>query len=418
MSFNTIVSILPRPIWPPYAGQSRLCFFRSLELKKRGLKTILIEFYFFENKRSKKQNKEISKAFNEVYSIKISFLDCILIFFILCGNLFFKSKPLQSLFLSSEFLLRKFKRIMKNIKKNNKKVFVHCYSIRSYRLWELISSLSINFSLDFVDSMTLNLQNKLYYSKFFSKIFFKYELKKTTYFERNLIQYKFLKSIIAVTKKDLDYFSFKKNKMQNRNIKYIESGIGINPMKYELIKSKKRFEKNFGNILFFGSLSYEPNIVALNFLLEELIPYLNLMNLNCRFKIAGRNPRKSLIKKIELMENVQLMANPLNMEKIIDDSFISLVPIFSGSGQQYKAVESLSRGVPIVISKKAAKALSLRDRSHCLIANNIEEFAYAIKSYMHSEKLYKSISLNGLDYVNNQFSWKSKVKDLIQKVYI
>ena len=142
------------------------------------------------------------------------------------------------------------------------------------------------------------------------------------------------------------------------------------------------------------------------------------MNLNCRFTIAGRNPRKSLIKRIELMENVQLMANPLNMEKIIDNSFISLVPIFSGSGQQYKAVESLSRGVPIVISEKAAKALSLKDRSNCLIANNIEEFAFAIKSYMRSEKLYKRISLNGVDYVNNQFSWKSKVKDLIQKVYI
>ena len=32
------------------------------------------------------------------------------------------------------------------------------------------------------------------------------------------------------------------------------------------------------------------------------------------------------------------------MNQIIDNSFISFVPIFTGSGQQYKAVESLSRG--------------------------------------------------------------------------
>ena len=45
---KTIISILPRPIWPPYAGQSRLCYFRNLELRERGYKTILVEFYFLE----------------------------------------------------------------------------------------------------------------------------------------------------------------------------------------------------------------------------------------------------------------------------------------------------------------------------------------------------------------------------------
>ena len=82
---KTIISILPRPIWPPYAGQSRLCYFRSLELRERGYKTILVEFYFFRMTRNEEDLEKISKAFDEVYSIKINALDFSLIF---CKSVF------------------------------------------------------------------------------------------------------------------------------------------------------------------------------------------------------------------------------------------------------------------------------------------------------------------------------------------
>ena len=80
LGLKTIISILPRPIWPPYAGQSRLCYFRCLELKQRGYKTILVEFYFFRMTRNEEDLEKISKAFDEVYSIKINALDFFLIF--------------------------------------------------------------------------------------------------------------------------------------------------------------------------------------------------------------------------------------------------------------------------------------------------------------------------------------------------
>ena len=39
-----LIYVLPRSPWPPYAGQSRLAFFRAKELKKKGYKIILIYF--------------------------------------------------------------------------------------------------------------------------------------------------------------------------------------------------------------------------------------------------------------------------------------------------------------------------------------------------------------------------------------
>ena len=106
MKNKTVISILPRPIWPPYAGQSRLCYFRSLELRKRGLKTILIEFYFFKIIRTREDLDKISNAFDEVYSIKINALDFLMIFLRLVFNQIISFLPSQTLFLSSYFLER------------------------------------------------------------------------------------------------------------------------------------------------------------------------------------------------------------------------------------------------------------------------------------------------------------------------
>ena len=228
---KTIISILPRPIWPPYAGQSRLCYFRCLELRQRGYKTILVEFYFFRMTRNEEDLEKISKAFDEVFSIKINALDFFLIFCKLVFNQILSFSPLQTHFLSSYFLERKFIHILNIIEKSNKEIFIHCYSIRTYKLWNIISRSSKSFTIDFVDSMTLNLKNKLKFVKSFKKLFFLNEFLRTKNFEANLIKYNYLQSIILVSKNDINYLSFKRNLNNNNYIPIFESGIGVQPIR-------------------------------------------------------------------------------------------------------------------------------------------------------------------------------------------
>ena len=414
---KTIISILPRPIWPPYAGQSRLCYFRSLELRKRGLKTILVEFYFFKIKRTKKDLEKISNAFDEVYSIKINNLDFLMIFLNLVFNQILGFLPSQTHLLSSPFLKGKFINILNIIDKSNNEKFIHCYSIRTYKLWNLISKSSISFTIDFVDSMTLNLKNKLKFVNSFKKLFFLNEFLRTKNFEQNLKKYDSLKSIILVSKKDMNYFSFRKTLDNYNDIGIFESGIGVQPILINKLQIKEKYDNNFGNLLFFGTLSYEPNRVALEFLLKNLLPFLKEKKIKFKLIISGRNPYSSLIKNCELYDEVNLIPNPENMYQIIDDSFLSLVPIFTGSGQQYKAVESLSRGIPIIISSQAAESLSLKDKINCLVANNVEDYFKSINILMNSYETYQEIARNGLNFINEEFSWKSKVDYLIKNVY-
>lgn len=67
---KTIVYILPRSQWPPYAGQARLAYYRARELKNKVYILILIAFC---NTSSINQInlKDLYKVFKEVHLIKL-----------------------------------------------------------------------------------------------------------------------------------------------------------------------------------------------------------------------------------------------------------------------------------------------------------------------------------------------------------
>ena len=132
----SIVFILPREIWPPFAGQSRLCFYRAKELKKKGYTLFLIYFSYKKNLNNK--TEEILKSiFKEIYLIKIYNFDFI---FIVFNSLFlriFKKLPLQASWLNSPRLKKIFKKKINLITKIDKKTLFHFYSIRSNALWSI-----------------------------------------------------------------------------------------------------------------------------------------------------------------------------------------------------------------------------------------------------------------------------------------
>ena len=104
------------------------------------------------------------------------------------------------------------------------------------------------------------------------------------------------------------------------------------------IKSKTGHGKY---ILFHGNLSVSENIQAVNFLLDKVVSKISLPVI-----IAGKNPSERIIKKTALYQHVQLIANPEmeDMEELIQNSHICLLPTFQDTGLKLKLLASLFSG--------------------------------------------------------------------------
>ena len=84
------------------------------------------------------------------------------------------------------------------------------------------------------------------------------------YFEANLPIPKNTEAIIAVSEIDLDYFS---SSSIMKAEKYLQFPVGIDFNKNKSTTIEKDFD-----LIFTGSLSYEPNINAVYFLVKSIMP--------------------------------------------------------------------------------------------------------------------------------------------------
>ena len=326
---------------------------------------------------------------------------------------FFKSiifkLPLRTILIFSPKVIKEYKNL---ISKDLSNSLIHFYSASTYPLWEITDKRKVEFVIDMVDSATLNIMRKLEVkSKIIDFIFWQFELNRTSIFEKNLPYYKYCRAILSVTSKDLSFFKIR-DKISNKKPKFITSSVGV-----KIEDEKNKLNNNSNKIIFYGSLWYEPNLTALFWLVEKVINKVWEKNTNIELIIAGSNPPKKLINLCSKYQKIKLIKNPNDMNRLISRSKLSIAPMLSGSGQQFKIIESLSLGIPVVTTTIAANALNLKHNSELLVADDPRKFADCILNLFSDRDLYNYLSKNGKDYIKDNYNWNKIVKSLINNIY-
>ena len=403
---SVIIYVLPRNPWPPYAGQSILSFHRAKELKKRGYKLILISL---QSKKDldKKGHKILNKIFEEIHIIQINKIDLIKICFNSIFLRLFKNIPLQASWLNSPRVISLFKKRIKFINKKYENIFIHFFSIRTYALWNLTNELKKPFIIDLIDSMTLNIESKLLVIKEnIISYFWKIEYYSIKYFENNLPLYKYCKSYFVVSNIDKQYLRLNdsKNKIP---IEVHSIGIKISSSLEKLKNNAKKKE-----VIFFGSLDYEPNISAIKWLIKKVLPIVWHEEPNINLHIAGRNPTKELKFLSNKYKNILLSSNPSSMRDCMRNSIIAVAPLISGSGQQNKILEAMANELPVITTSKGALPFKFKDNKHLIIRDDPLEFANALISLLRDNKKRIILTKNALIKINEAFTWESTVNRL------
>ena len=103
--------------------------------------------------------------------------------------------------------------------------------------------------------------------------------------------------------------------------------------------------------------------------------------------IAGRNPGKKLIEKCK-RSNIELIANPENMDAVIKKSSVYIAPARLGSGLKLRVMDGLRNGKAILTHPTSAKGYDLfHNKDYFKQYHSVEDF------------------MEKLDYLlNNQFN--------------
>lgn len=101
-----------------------------------------------------------------------------------------------------------------------------------------------------------------------------------------------------------------------------------------------------------GSLGNVQNIDGINYFINELYSYIPK---EIPIIIAGKNPQSEIIKSLAGLSNVKLIANPKDMDEIINLANIYICPTRLGSGIKVRISDALKNGLPVIANKVSAR---------------------------------------------------------------
>lgn len=181
--------------------------------------------------------------------------------------------------------------------------------------------------VDALDSMTLNFQRRLQEAKTIKKMMLWFEYKRLRNFEQNFRE---SQKIVTVAKLDLDYIS--------GGQKYcIELGVSETD---KITKANCEYDR----YVFSGNMHYGPNIDAFDFLNIEIWPAIIKINPNAELHVVGRGSEMLETN----YESVKLIGSVTNMSEYLASMDVAIAPMRLGSGMQFKILEALSVGLPVI----------------------------------------------------------------------
>lgn len=309
---------------------------------------------------------------------------------------FLKKLPFSIGYFYSQNVQKKLNQIIKDELPDH----IYCNLVRTT---EYVKDVDIDKTLDYMDAFSTIMRKRISISNFVSKSIFRREAILLKHYEEKIF-YSFDNHCI-ISDQDRSSLQFR----NADNIDVIPNGIDL-----DFFKLNESVKKEF-DIVFVGNLGYHPNIIAVQFLIEEIMPLLLKNNPNIKILIAGARPTKQIL---------SLASKNIIIEGWLEDiryaywkSKIMVAPIFQGAGQQNKILEAMACGVPCITTSIVNNPYQALHGETILIADNKIEFANRIEMILKQDDLYNEMIYNSLEFAK-KYSWEAfgqKLNKLVEK---
>jgi GT2 family glycosyltransferase/glycosyltransferase involved in cell wall biosynthesis len=127
-------------------------------------------------------------------------------------------------------------------------------------------------------------------------------------------------------------------------------------------------------LLFLGSWRHDPNRVAVDWFMRNVMPLIVAKEPDVKLTIVGSDPPAPHLyadhaAHMEMLGFVEDVREPLAYYALF------VCPILSGSGVRVKLLEAYAAGIPVVSTRVGAEGLGVKDGEFCALADDPAEFA-------------------------------------------
>jgi glycosyltransferase involved in cell wall biosynthesis len=156
-------------------------------------------------------------------------------------------------------------------------------------------------------------------------------------------------------------------------------------------------------ILYFGTLSWQPNLEGLEYFLRSVFPLVRRRMPQARFVIAGSGAPPRLRGLAGRAAGVELVGPVADAEPLYGRARLFVEASPAGGGTRLKVLNALARGLPVVASPEGAEGLDAVPGQHLLVASDAESMAEAACRLMADDGLWRTLSENGRALIRSHY---------------
>ncbi|SDP75387.1 glycosyltransferase [Selenomonas ruminantium] len=393
MKILFLTNLLPYPL----DNGGKIKTYTTLKaLHENGHEINLVSFYENEDeKKSIQKIKEICLAVNTI-NLKLTTAT---------NKEYMRKVALKSLFSKYSFGVYKYLNnkmigLLQKIAREEKYDCVYFDHLQMCVYYDCLKKLYPNakFILDEHNCESVIMQRRyMTTKKILMKIFLLLEVVKLKAFEKKMLS--IFDEIIALTHEDESAMKKIANKIIPINV------IPIGMENNRGVLYGKNNSTDMVKIMFVGTLSWEPNNDGIIWFLKNVFPKLKDKIGEFELYIVGKNPSDELKEIAGLYMNVFVTGYVESVVAYYEKCDYMIVPLFVGSGQRVKIIESFAYGMPVISTTIGAEGIDYTDGVNILIADDVETFIYACVE-MKREDIRRKISINSKKTFEKSYSIK------------
>ena len=187
----------------------------------------------------------------------------------------------------------------------------------------------------------------------------------------------------------------------------VEGRLGVVPNGIDLERFPfGRGERDPATVVFTGNMGYFPNANAALWFAQRVWPLVRRQVPAARFHVVGARPAASVRRLASADGAVRVLGFVEDLRPHLRTATVCVAPLQAGAGQQFKVLEAMASGAPVVATPVVAAGLEVADGDGLTVALEPEAFARAVVELLSDPGRADHLAGRARRLVEEHYTWE------------
>jgi sugar transferase (PEP-CTERM/EpsH1 system associated) len=163
------------------------------------------------------------------------------------------------------------------------------------------------------------------------------------------------------------------------------------------------------NFVFTGTMDYAPNVDAVTWFAQNILPAIRPTLPLARFHIVGANPAPA-VRNLARLDGVHVTGRVPDVRPYLAHATAAVAPMRIARGIQNKVLEAMAMARPAIVTSDALEGIDAAPETELVLANDAAAFAEAACRLAADAEEGRRIGAAARRRVDADFSWESRLR--------